>query len=75
MELTKNEKELDKISKELGVDQFAPAEPKDDKSLFGINDSNIIEINEKDLTDVDGMEWSKHNPPLDTPTFYLNQKG
>jgi len=27
----------------------------------------------KDLTDVDGIEWSKDNPPLEIPTFYSTQ--
>ncbi len=72
--MIKTEKRIDDLAKELGVDKYAPGDPMNDKSLFGNTPTELEDLKKEDLKEVDGREWLKHNPPLDTPVFFSSPK-
>jgi len=54
--------------------QKAITEKQDNLATFGVEDISTIEINKENLKVVDGKEYYKNNPSLDTPTFFSTQR-
>jgi len=64
-----SESKLGILEKELRVGKYAPAEPSDDNSLFGVSDHKDLKPNTpKSKTFISDEEWYKKKMPL--PTFY-----
>ena len=65
--------EIDILERELGIGKYAPQEPLDDSSLFGVKDHKDIKTNKpKSDTFMSDEEWHKKKMPL--PTFYNTHK-
>jgi len=64
--------------------ELTEKEKRDNLATFGVEDHstikvdddnpNVIKMTKEKLLEVDGLEWNKNNPPLDTPTFFSRQR-
>ena len=66
----KNRDKLDMLEKELGIGKYAPTEPSDDSSIFGVKNHKEVKSNNDTL--MSDEEWHKKKMPL--PTFYNTHK-
>ena len=60
--------------KKDGTVKLIEEQKRDNLATFGVEEPSTIKVNEKDLKEVDGLEWNKKNEPLDTPTFFSTQR-